>query len=77
MVSRIIEGMVDFFTGPAPPNDHQLTAAEKSNSTDLFTCVDCNDTYIQNDMDACPKCGETVEPTPSFAELDIGPPGKS
>lgn len=75
MVSRIIEGMVGFFTGMEPTNERHVTDDE-TKSTDLYTCTACKETYITDDMEACPNCGDAVELTPSFSELDIGRDGE-
>lgn len=75
MVSRIIEGMVGFVTGMEPTNERQVTDDEDE-STVLYTCSDCKETYITDDMDECPKCGDAVELTPSFSELGIGRNGE-
>lgn len=75
MASRIIEGMVGFLSGSEPTNERNVTD-DGGESTDLYTCTDCKETYITDDMDACPNCGDPVELTPSFSELGIGRNGE-
>lgn len=75
MVSRILGRMEELFTTTESPGELQGAESDESQSIDLYTCDDCKTTYIKNDMQSCPECGEAVDPTPSFAELDIGPDG--
>jgi len=77
MALPIIGQIIDFFTKSESSVESQKPTSDKSSSTDLYTCSDCKITYIKNDMVVCPKCGETVEQTPSFADLGIDPKTKS
>ena len=77
MVLRLIGQIVDFFNKSEPSAEGQRLDSDNSPSTDLYTCSECNITYIKNDMVVCPKCGEVVEQTPSFSDLGINPKRKS
>lgn len=48
------------------------TAASRDRpSTTLYSCPDCEETYISEQMDLCPRCEGPVERTPSEEELGI------
>lgn len=68
MVSRLIDGIRDYVS---PPLDEGEDAEEPDSTTPLFTCPPCGETFIADEMDVCPRCGEAVERTPSFDELGI------
>lgn len=37
----------------------------------LFSCQDCDTTYICEEMEACPECGQGVESVPNERELGL------
>jgi hypothetical protein len=77
MLSQIIEQIVGAFTKSESEDKTQVPESDKKHSSNLYTCSNCEETYIMNDIEFCPKCGESVEPTPSFSELGISPKGRN
>lgn len=41
-------------------------------TTKLYTCSDCERTYISEGMDSCSECGAMVTQVPSEADLGFG-----
>lgn len=37
--------------------------------TSLYVCQSCQVTYISEELASCPKCGDTVDQTPTASEL--------
>lgn len=37
----------------------------------LYSCRECERTYISERMESCPECGERVEPVPNERELGL------
>lgn len=40
-------------------------------STALYTCPNCETTYISSDMQSCPECGGSVDQIPSESDLGL------
>lgn len=45
----------------------------KRSPTTLYSCPDCDTTFISEDMQACPQCDGALDRTPDEYELGIGP----
>lgn len=43
---------------------------ERSAPAALYTCPDCETTYVCETMESCPECGQPVESIPN--ERDLG-----
>lgn len=54
-------------------------SSRSSPSTTLYSCSDCETTFISEKLQSCPKCDGTLDTTPNEYELGIGPssPGSS
>ncbi len=71
MAPRILGQVVELFTVADSRPESEPSDAKERQPTPLYTCSDCSTTYITDEMDSCPQCGDDVERTPSFAELGI------
>lgn len=47
----------------------QSAETRETVSTTLYTCTACELTYINTEMDSCPRCQESVDKVPSASEL--------
>jgi uncharacterized paraquat-inducible protein A len=54
-------------------DDGHRNPPTSSSSTTLYSCDDCETTYISEELQTCPRCDEPVESTPDEYELGIGP----
>lgn len=45
----------------------------KRSPTTLYSCPDCETTFISEEMESCPKCDGGLDRTPDEYELGIGP----
>lgn len=45
----------------------------KQPSTTLYSCPDCETTFISEGLQSCPKCDGALDTTPNEYELGIGP----
>lgn len=46
------------------------SAAAAAETAALYTCPDCETTYVAEAMTSCPECGQAVESIPN--ERDLG-----
>lgn len=67
-VTERIKSLVD--ERPALGDNHQ-TETETDVASTLYSCTDCEITYISTEMDTCPSCQSTVEKVPSESELGL------
>ena len=68
-VAERIKSLVDERPGLG---NNQHTETETDVSSTLYSCADCEITYISTEMDTCPSCQSAVEEVPSEAELGLG-----
>lgn len=47
--------------------------APPKRSTTLYSCQDCETTYISEGLQSCPQCDGALDTTPDEYELGIGP----
>lgn len=73
VMSRLQDRLAALVTNTETPTESPDTDADGRDSVDLYACPDCELTYIKDDMQSCPECGESVDPVPSFADVGIDP----
>ncbi|MFC3959648.1 hypothetical protein [Halovivax cerinus] len=64
------EGIRAYVAKRATSPDDERETDERS-ATALYSCGNCERTYITEGMTDCPRCGEAVDREPSFAELGL------
>lgn len=63
--SRVGRGETTETDEPAPP--------ERNPSTTLYSCPECETTFISEGLQSCPQCDGSLDTTPDEYELGIGP----
>lgn len=57
--------------GNGSEGDQSAVASNGTARCALYTCSDCDRTYISEEMDTCPECGRNVATVPNERELGL------